>query len=184
MERDADHADRSERDEMILSLVFVPGRGRKGTPEDVLRYFGVTDGQKLGLDLLQEALRRRDGDDVEIVLIVSFTFGFTPDHLQPLLELAFADWHRSHEDIITALQDQHTPATIPAFVHATRWAPEYLDWDDNRALAKKAIHALGRTPGNEAENALIQLVDSDDDALRETARRVLERRRRGHSQGF
>jgi hypothetical protein len=177
MEHHADHNERTERDEVIMSLGFVPGRGRKGSPEDVLRYFGVTDGPRLGLDLLRNALQRRDGRDVEMALLVCFTFGFTPDHLQPLLELSFADWHTRHEDVVSALQDLNTPAAVPAFVHATRWIPTYLDWDDNRALAKKAIHALGKAPGLEAEQALMQLiVDYDDEVLRETARRVLKRR--------
>jgi hypothetical protein len=36
---------------VISSLVVVPGRGRQGSPEDVLRHFGTTDGCALGLRL-------------------------------------------------------------------------------------------------------------------------------------
>lgn len=160
-----------------MSLVTVPGRGQPSPPEAVLRYFGTTDGQQLGLDLLREALRRRDEQDTEMALIVCFTFGFTSDHLQPLLELSAADWHKKHEDVVWALRGLHTPAAVPAFVHATRWIPDYLDFDENRALARKAIHALGTTPGHEAEQALTELTQSDDELLRDTAERVLERRR-------
>lgn len=78
---------------MITSLATVPGHGQPSPPEAVLRYFGTTDGQQLGLDLLREALRRRDEQDTEMALIVCFTFGFTSDHLQPLLELSSGDWH-------------------------------------------------------------------------------------------
>ncbi|RST14149.1 hypothetical protein E2C00_18095 [Streptomyces sp. WAC05374] len=28
-----------------------------------------------------------------------------------------------------------SPRTVPALVEATRWVPDYLDFDDNRALA-------------------------------------------------
>ncbi|MFD5103330.1 hypothetical protein [Streptomyces albidochromogenes] len=36
---------------------------------------------------------------------------------------------------------------------ATRWIPEYLDFDEFRALAVKAIWALGAIPGPEARDA-------------------------------
>lgn len=173
----ANPGDRSERHAVILSLVTVPGRGQPSPPETVLRYFGAADGKRLGLDLLLDALDRRDSDDTEMALIVCFVFGLTADHLLPLLELSFADWHRKHEDVVSALQELHSPDTVPALVHATRWIPDYLDFDENRALAKKAIHALGKTPGHEAEQALIELAQSGDELLRETAGRVLQRRR-------
>ena len=48
----------------ILALVLVPG-GRKPAPADeFLRKFGVTDGARLGLDLLRDAVARRDPIDV------------------------------------------------------------------------------------------------------------------------
>jgi hypothetical protein len=36
---------------VISSLVAVPGRGRRGSPEDVLRHFGSADGRALGFRL-------------------------------------------------------------------------------------------------------------------------------------
>lgn len=170
------HLTRQQRRDLVLSLVIVPGRGRKTSPEEVLRQFRTADGPALGLKLLRDAIERHDGTDVEMGLIVGFTYGFTREHLEPLLELSSADWHQRHEDVVTALRDLHTPAAVTAFVHATRWIPAYLDFDESRALARKAIHALGETPGPEAEQALAELTDSDDEILRETARRVLERR--------
>ena len=170
------HLTRQQRRDLILSLVIVPGRGRESSPEEVLRQFGTTDGPALSLELLTDAIKRHDGTDVEMGLIVGFTYGFTRDHLEPLLELSSADWHQRHEDVVTALRDLHTPAAVPAFVYATCWIPAYLDFDESRALARKAIHALGETPGPAAERALTELTDSDDELLRETASRVLRRR--------
>jgi hypothetical protein len=170
------HLTRQQQRDLILSLAIVPGRGRKISPEEVLRQFRTADGPALGLRLLHDAIERRDGTDVEMALIIGFTYGFTKDYLEPLLLLSSADWHQRHEDVVTALQDLHTPAAIPAFVHATSWIPAYLDFDESRALARKAIHALGETPGAEAERALAELTGSDDEILRETARRVLQRR--------
>lgn len=81
---------------VISSLVFVPGRGRQGSPEAVLRHFGTPDGRAIGLSLLHDAFDRQDGQDVAMALIVCFTFGFTMDHLDLLMQLALAGWHHNH----------------------------------------------------------------------------------------
>ena len=95
MNHAADPADRSGRHAVIMALIHVPGRGRDGSPEDVLRYFGT-----------------------------------------------------------------------------------YLEWDESRALARKAIHALGKTPGSEASEALTELTSSGSEIVRETASRVLQHRQK------
>lgn len=54
------------------------------------------------------SIDRHDGTDVEMALIVGFTYGFTREHLEPLLDLSPADWRQRHEDVVTALlQDRH-----------------------------------------------------------------------------
>lgn len=78
---------------MVSSLVVVPGRGRRGSPEGVLCHFGSTDGRALGPCLLRDAVGRQDGLDVEMALIVCATFGVTMDHLDLLVRLASEDWH-------------------------------------------------------------------------------------------
>jgi hypothetical protein len=63
----------------------------------------VTDGCALGLRLLRDAVNRADEEDLDYALAVCFTFGLTADHLEWLVRLASADWHRKHEDVATAL---------------------------------------------------------------------------------
>ena len=160
----------------VMSLAVVPGRDRQGSPEGVLRHFGAADGKALGLSLLRDAVDRRDGLDVEMALIVCATFGFTEDHLGLLVRLASADWHHKHEDVVSALGWLRSPAAVEALYHAAWWVPAYLDFDESRALAVKAIWALGGTPGPEAEHALKQLLSAEDDVVREAARAQLDRR--------
>lgn len=74
--------------------------------------------------------------------MVCFRFGFTDDHLQPLLTLAFADWHQRHEDVASALGKLRSPASVDALEHLARWIPAYLEFDEARALAVKAIGRL------------------------------------------
>src|SRR6266705_7116392 len=115
-----------ERD-LIMSLVVVPGRQPEDHREAVLQHFGESDGKVLGLALLNDALVRQDGIDVEMALIVSNTFGLTQDHVSPLVVLCVAKWHQKHEDIAAALGQLRNPAAIPALYGATQWVPDYLD---------------------------------------------------------
>lgn len=160
---------------VIMSLVTVPGQGRPGSPEEVLRHFQTTDGKDLGIRLLQDASERRDGEDLEFALIVCDTFGSTPS-LELLSELSAADWHESHEDVVGLLDRLRTPRAIGALTGATEWVPDYLDWDENRALARKAVWAIGKIPGPEAEAALERLLKADDEIVREEAATQIERR--------
>ncbi|MET9438981.1 HEAT repeat domain-containing protein, partial [Streptomyces sp. NPDC006551] len=66
--------------------------------------------------------------------------------------------------------------TGPALVAATRWVPEYLDFDESRALAVKAIWALGAIPGEEAREALEGLRGDENEIIRENAVKQLARR--------
>lgn len=160
----------------VMSLVAVPGRGRAGSPEEVLRHFGADDGQTLGLGLLRNAVDRQDGLDVEMALIVCAAFRFTMDHLDLLAQLATADWHHKHEDVVSALGQLRSPVAVDALYHAAWWIPDYLDYDESRALAIKAIWALGGTPGSEAEQALKQLASAESEIVREAALSQLSRR--------
>jgi hypothetical protein len=160
---------------LVMALVVLPGR-QPMPKEQFLREFGAEDGVALGLDLLQDATERRDPVDVELALVVCFRFGFTYDHLPTLLTLAFADWHQRHEDVASALGKLRSPASVNALAHLAKWVPTYLEYDDARALAVKAIWALGGIPGPEAEQALKTLVGAEGEVVREAATAQLMRR--------
>lgn len=164
-----------ERD-LVMSLVVVPGQQHEDHREAVLRHFGATDGSALGAALLNDAVSRQDGVDVEMALVVSSSFGFMEPHLAPLVGLCSADWHQKHEDVVAALGELRNPSAVTALYGATEWVPDYLDFDESRALARKAIWAIGNTPGDEAEAALKRLLGSDDEIVREEAGRQLRRR--------
>jgi hypothetical protein len=162
--------------QVIYGLVFVPGRGRKGSPEAVLRHFGTADGHALGLSLLGDAVNRNDGDDVEAALIVCFVFGMTLNHLELLVLLASADWHCRHEDVASSLDGLRTPGAVDALYHLTQWVPDYLAWDEDRELARKAVWGLAKTPGPEAQQALRLLLDHPDETVRAYAAERQSRR--------
>ncbi|GGT26938.1 hypothetical protein GCM10010222_80910 [Streptomyces tanashiensis] len=165
-----------ERD-LVMGLVFVPGRGRTRTLDEVLAHFGESDGGALALRLLRDAMERRDAVDVEMAVIVKAAAGASGEEfLEPLIELSCADWHTRHEDVVRMLGKLRSPKAVPALGEAARWVPEYLDWDENRSLAVKAIWALGAISGPETQEALEGLRDAENEIIRENAVKQLERR--------
>jgi len=160
-------------------LVVTPPRGaRQISKEEFLRQFpSSVEGGKLALRVLEEANSAQNAEDLQCALIIGFTFGFAPEHKDILRRLIDVDWHYSHEDVVTALKAWPNPDTVEALFRATQWIPASLNYDESRALAVKAIWALGKIPGSEAEAKLEALTHSEDAILRENAVEQLKRRR-------
>jgi hypothetical protein len=68
---------------------------------------------------------------------------------------------------------QRAPTAVGALYRAAWWIPDYLDFDESRALAVKAIWALGGTPGIDADEARKRLLVAEDDIVRAAARSEL-----------
>jgi hypothetical protein len=149
---------------LILDLAIARGGGdpratrQKGA--DVMKFVGTTDGVRLGLELLNDATERHDGTDVELAMIVCFSFGFTEDHLGALRSLAYATWHERHEDVATALGIIRSGSSVDALVHLASWVPEYLAYDSAFALGVKAVWALAGIQSIESMEALQALAES------------------------
>ncbi|MGX1274962.1 HEAT repeat domain-containing protein [Streptomyces phaeoluteigriseus] len=166
-----------EERNLVMGLVFVPAEGRTRRLDEVLAHFGESDGGALALRLLRDAMERRDTDDVQMALIVKASAGASGgEFLEPLIELSCADWHTRHKDVVSMLGKFRSPKAVPALGEVARWVPEYLDWDENRALAVKAIWALGAIPGPEAWEVLEGLRDDENEIIRENAVNQLSRR--------
>jgi hypothetical protein len=166
-----------EEQDLVLGLVVSPGQGQTRSLDEVLTHFGETDGAALAFRLLRDAMQRQDADDVEMALIVKGAASAQGrEFLEPLIELCGADWHYKHEDIVSGLGKYHSSRAVSALLEATRWVPEYLEYDESRALAVKAIWALGGIPGSEARDALTSLLDADCEIVREAAKNQLARR--------
>jgi hypothetical protein len=163
---------------LCRDLVITPPRGvSQIRKEEFLRQFPLcVERGHLALRILEEAYRAQNAEDLQCALIVGHTFGFTLEHKDILCNLVEADWHFSHEDVVAALDKLRTPDVAEALFRATQWIPEHLNYDESRALAVKAIWALGKIAGNEAETKLEMLAHSDDAILRKAAMEQLERR--------
>jgi hypothetical protein len=66
--------------------------------------------------------------------------------------------------------------TVDVLLTLAQWVPDYLAFDENRALAVKAIWALGDIDGPAAERALRALSTAESDVVRDNASEQLTRR--------
>jgi HEAT repeat protein len=160
---------------LVMALVAIPAGRDPLSRDDFLRGWGASDGVALSVDLLRDAVERFDAEDVELALVVGFKFGFCDGHLEPLLSLAFADWHQRHEDIAMALGKLRSPSSVGALVHLAQWVPAYLEFDSARALATKAIWALGAIDSEDAHRALVELAQSSSEIVAAGAKGQLQR---------
>lgn len=168
-----EHSLTTEQRRLIDTLVRTPTRAPIA-PDEFLRRFPAEDGQELARRL---ALSARTEDDLQAALTVAHTFEAIDATWTPILAgLIRADFHTEHEYLTDLLAELRDPRAVDALAHAATWVPDYLDWDDNRNLASKAIWGLRKNPSPDAVPALITLTGSDDPVVAEAARdRLLDR---------
>jgi len=166
-----------EQRKLCRSLVIFPNEIRRVSKEDFLRQFpSAIEHGGLALRWLQEAYDARNAGDLSYAFIIGATFGYASEDKDILQRLVDQDWHYSHEEVVRALQQWPTADTVDALFRATQWIPKALEYDDNRALAVKAIWALGKIPGKEAETKLEMLTHSNNEIIQTNAVMQLGRR--------
>ena len=169
-----------DQQKLCRGLITFPNASPRVSKPDFLRRFpsAVAHG-KLAPGWLEGAYERRSAGDLSCALRVGFVFGFAPEHRETFQRLIDEDWHTSHEDVVSALVNLPTVDNVEALFRATQWVPAYLEFDDNRALAVKAIWGLGAIPDAKAKAKLEILAYSENDILRTNAIKQLERRGHG-----
>lgn len=147
--------------------------------EFVRRYPAAVRGGRLSLDIIERAAGDRSSEDLVCAMIIGHTFGFSPAHEDILCRLAWENWHWSHEAIVSALQDCEfeDERCIDALFHLAQFVPAYLEFDDARALAVKAIWAIGGIAGDLSDSRLEALAQSSSPRLKQVAEEQLSRRR-------
>ncbi len=163
--------------ELITRLVALPYTKFAGqciSKQEFLEHF--RGGKILTNELLAEAIESKIADDVECALIVGFNFGFTNESLDLLLQLLQEGWHFKHEDVVSALADLKAPEAVEALYEVTHWVPCYLEFDEARALAVKAIWALGAIAGPRAQTVLLALSKDQNAIIQQNALKQLSMR--------
>jgi len=161
------------RDQRKLASDLANGRI---TPETFMRGFGIDEPrEKIPLRILEEAYRDKSAADVEYGVAIGLKLRFSSECKDVLQRLFDADWHHSHEDVISALDKLRDPDLVETFYKATQVIPAYLNFDENRALAVKAIWSLGNIGTDAARNRLKEISLSQHPRLRSTALEQLQR---------
>ena len=167
----------------VFKLVNLPGQDNSPEAivrrkEEFVREFrpSVDDRRKLSQELLEEAYAERDPIDVECALTVGFSFGLSAACLDVLMQLADADWHHSHEDVVSALDELQDKKAVDVLYRVALKRHEYLAFDKARALAVKAIWALGKISDASADEKLRLLAQSNEEIVKHGAIKQLERR--------
>jgi len=102
---------------------------RRISEDEFLRGVGVAREDATGFALrnLEEAYRQKSEDDVECGLGVGFHFGFTHNFLDVLIRLSDAEWHHSHEDVVTALGELGDTRAVETLFRAALMIHPYLE---------------------------------------------------------
>jgi hypothetical protein len=157
------------------SLVYALARGEISRDTFLIKFPFRIDDTTPSMPMLEAAYTARDPVDVELGIGIGSAFGFTQAYKDILCRLWEADWHHSHEDVISALNKLKDPTLVDLFYAATVRVPEYLGFDENRALAIKAIWALGNIGNEQARSKLEAASRSDVPRIRASAIEQLQR---------
>ena len=109
---------------------------------------------------LGQALNQKSADDVGCAMLLAFLFGFSRSWAPLLGTLLCEDWHHSHEDIASVLQDIRDSSTVDALYETALKRHPYLDYDDAFVLAVKCIWALHDIGTTAAQEKLVLLSQS------------------------
>lgn len=128
-----------------------------------------------GVELLRDACAKKDAHAVEFGLFIGHRFGVTDRHLDVLLQLADADWHTQHENVVRGLAQLRSPESVESLYRLALARFDYLDYDESFALGVKAIWALGDIATTIAVDRLRDIMSCDNRVLVENAARQLDR---------
>lgn len=158
-----------ERQACQALIIHTDGARRVSKEAFARQHPDLLKNERLSSQVLREACISKNDLDLSCALLIGFTFGFCVEQLDILSDLVDAEWHKNHEDVVSALDALRTEDAIPALYRASQFVPKYLEFDESRALASKAIWAIGRLPGRMPEKMLKNMSISKDPIVRDAA---------------
>ncbi|WP_425100659.1 hypothetical protein [Tropicibacter sp. S64] len=124
--------------------------------------------------VLQKAMQLGDPDAFEEALRACFPMQHCAGLCELLADVLLEDWHFRHEDVALAIQDLKCTCAIEALERRASSNPNYLEWDENHALARKCTWALADIGTVEAKQALERLSESETLVVRGFAQKRLD----------
>ncbi|MBO3658441.1 hypothetical protein [Acinetobacter haemolyticus] len=148
----------------------------KESLKEKLNFSGGSD-QELGYLLLQIA--KENKDEFAVILGVGYVFleGADVSHSvwELISEIYFDEWHAEHENIISSLAKLEGCNCVDFFYKAIYFIPEYLEYDENRALTRRIFFALGKHINClGVKETLLKFLNCEDELWRSFAKEQLE----------
>jgi HEAT repeat protein len=161
--------------ELVYKLVISGSNPTRSISlEDFTREFpAAVAGNSLSPDFLREIGSGENSDDLQAALIVGAVFGFAEASVPELCRLLRLEWHTSHEEIVSILQDLKAPEAVDALVQAAQVNHAYLSYDEQFGLARKCCWALADIGTDAAKNGLLRLATDSNDIKAAYARKRL-----------
>jgi hypothetical protein len=166
-----------EEQKLAFDLVIYPnGKSRISSDEFSRRFPSALERGKLALNLIEDANRQKNPDDLQAAIVIGATFGFSAEHIPALCQLLHVDWHSCHEDIVSTLQKLKDPRAVDAVYGAVIVKHEYLVYDEFFGLARKCTWALAGIGTSDALAKLHLLAASDNAVIAGYAKERIDNR--------
>jgi hypothetical protein len=124
--------------------------------------------------VLQKAVQEKDPDGFEEALSACFPMQHFEGLCELLADVLLEDWHFRHEDVTLAIQHLKCACAVEALERRASSNPNYLEWDESHALARKCTWALADIGTNDAKRALENLSKSEILVVRGFAQKRLD----------
>lgn len=124
---------------------------------------------------LREAFLLKDSDAVELLLFFGEVVQYDYKCINQLNELIVSEWHKKHEDLARLLDRYKEPSSVDYLYKVSLMNLEYLEYDEDFALAEKCIRAMGKIGTSDAIKYLKLLNSSDNEKIRRIAEKVLSK---------
>jgi hypothetical protein len=124
---------------------------------------------------LLDAVRAQNADAFELAVRLAFQAGLLSDVADIFSDAILLSWHHSHEDLASALQETKYRPAVDSLFKVALSRPDYLEYDESFALARKSIWALADIGTPEAMERLRDLARSQNTVVAGYARKRLDR---------
>lgn len=126
------------------------------------------------LSKLYESINSANPDELEGAVNGAWQNGMMKEYAGALNNMLLLEWHFRHEDIVNALQEIKSPSSIEALYLTALKTYEYLDYDEDFALARKCTWALADIGTTEAKLKLSVLQKCDNQLISNFALKRLQ----------
>lgn len=137
----------------------------------------LLDNQSYFVNILEEALLKKNSEDVEFVLMIAGYIDSIKVYLPVLRKLILENWHNQHEIIVDILSGVLDKSDAKYFYHVLKSEYDYIEDVEDFLVPIwiKCLWALYKIGSEKAFDYLKQFQDSEYEDIKNTATELLSR---------